>query len=344
MGVSSMYNHYNTKSGKRQYIKQKMLDNEQWGAIYDGVPSPLIKRVTFYKFMNRRIVSALSAIGEPAKAGAINDCGTFVQVGRRNGHEIIKNANFCRQRLCQVCAWRRSAKFTAQMIPVCRNLAARGYIPIFITLTIRNPVAQDVHARMDVLMSGWDRLMKMRKYRRAVAGFVRGVEITYNTINNTYHPHIHALLFMNNGYYSSNYISHDDLMADWQSAARLDYAPSVHIQAVRPRHGDDDTTTAAVLETLKYCYKIDYNTISSDTIATILYSLQGRRLISFGGVVADERRALQMGDIDDNLAGDEPIGDDYNVLYIFSPAGWRIIDNDGFIEPNTNTGENCTGE
>lgn len=336
MGVYLMYNHYSTKPKQRQYLREKILSNNQWAEIYDGVSSPLIKRVTYYKYANRRIVAALSDIGEPTKAAAIHDCGTFVRVGKRNGHETITQANFCRQRLCQVCAWRRSAKFTAQMIPVCRNLSAQGYTPIFITLTIKNPDSTGVRSAMDELLTGWDRLLKMRLYKRSIAGFVRGIEVTYNTINGTYHPHIHAILFMNRGYYGGkNYISHDRLMADWAAAARLDYMPSVRIQAVKQHKTADTATTSAVVETLKYCYKVDYNTVSSETIATLLYSLKGRRLISFGGVVAAERRALQMGDIDDDLNGDTPLGDDYDVLYIFSPAGWRIIDSDGIYYPGS---------
>lgn len=324
-----MYNHYTTQRPKCQAL----ILNEEWQKISDSAPTPLVKKVTYYKYANRRIIAALNQIGEPNKAAALYGCGTYIRTGKRNGHEVITESNFCRQRLCQVCAWRRSAKFTAQMIPVIRNLQAKGYKALFLTLTVANPTADNVSNALDVLLKGWDRLLKLRKYKRIIKGFVRALEVTYNATENTYHPHIHALWFVHQSYGESgkDYISFEELREDWKNAARLDYNPLVRIQAVKPKKkhikSTDQTNTAAVVETLKYCYKVDQKHISAETIATLLYSLNGRRLISFGGVVAEERKALQQGDIDDNLNEQTTeVDNEYDVLYIFSPSGWRIIE------------------
>lgn len=319
--------HYTTAGPSCQALKM----NEQWQAISDSVYSPLIKRVTYYKYANRRIIASLKAIGEPTKAGAIYGCGTFIRTGQRNGHEVIAEANFCRQRLCQVCAWRRAAKFTAQMFPVIRNLEAKGYKAIFVTLTVQNPPADGVSAALDVLLKGWDRLIhNNRWYRQYVKGFVRSLEVTYNASSDTYHPHIHALLFMPAQYATATYgpyKNQKELQADWARAAKLDYNPIVDIRAVHCQKTKNNTTKAAVVETLKYCYKVDQKAISDKTIAVLLHSLSNRRLVSFGGVVAEERRALQLGDIDDNLTTDNIIGDEeYDVIYLFSPSGWKVIE------------------
>lgn len=318
---------YNTDRASCQALKL----SPEWQAISDSVYSPLVKRVTYYKYANRRIIAALNAIGEPAKAGAIYGCGTYIRTGQRNGHEVISEANFCRQRLCQVCAWRRSAKFTAQMFPVIRNLEAKGYKAIFLTLTVQNPPAEGVHHALDVLLQGWDRLIhNNRWYRQYVKGFVRSLEVTYNAAADTYHPHIHALLFLPADYATpaGPYKPQAELVADWARAAKLDYTPVVDVRAVRRQKAKSSTTKAAVIETLKYCYKVDQRAISDKTIAVLLYSLAGRRLVSFGGVVAEERRALQMGDIEDNLNDVEQTeeGSEYDVVYLFSPSGWRIIE------------------
>ena len=321
------YKNYSTKRTSCQALKL----SDEWQAISDSVASPLIKKVTYYKYANRKIIAALQAIGEPAKAGAVYGCGTFIRTGKRNGHEVITEANFCRQRLCQVCAWRRAAKFTAQMFPVMRNLEASGYKAIFVTLTIKNQPAAGVSYALDTLLKGWDRLIhNNRWYRTNVKGFVRSLEVTYNITTDTYHPHIHALLFMPQDYAQrgGNYKTQKEIQADWTAATKLDYNPIVDVRAVKKQKTKSNTTKAAVVETLKYCYKVDQRSISDKTIATLLYALAGRRLVSFGGVVAEERRALQMGELDDNLNDDLEPGGAYDVLYLFSPSGWKIIENE----------------
>lgn len=327
---------YSMKSKKKQEkLIKEFKFNEEWQRISDSTESNLIKKVTYYKYQNRRIIAALKELNETPKSEAIFSCGTYVKTFRRNGHEAIKEANFCRQRLCQVCAWRRSAKFTAQMIPVMKNIKVLGYKFLFVTLTIKNPQAEEVKTSIDILLKGWDKFLKRRKIKRVVHGYARSIEITYNKRNNTYHPHIHALLVVDGNYSerSKDYIYQQELCDIWQECIKVDYKPIVDIRIVKKKKNNIETVSAAI-ETLKYAYKVNYKEINTEVVGVLLYSLAGRRLVAFGGIIENMRKAMNCGEIDDNL-NDKDLEikkDESEILYLFSPAGWRIIDRKDEIE------------
>ena len=322
---------------QKQYTKNKSKSQhempEEWQTISDGVTSPLIKKLTYYKWRNVKISACLRSIGERSRADMINECGTYAVTSVRNGHDVFKYANFCRQRMCQVCAWRRSSKFVAQMIPVCNALSAQGYKFIFITLSLRNCASDDVAADVSRLLEAWDRMSRRAKYKRAIKGYCRSLEVTYNVEREDYHPHLHILAAVDNDYFTSKkYISHDVMLEDWKAAARVDYLPDVHIEKCYrgAKKNKDTSSTAAAIETIKYAYKISSKHIKNETIATIFYSLANRRLVSFGGVIEELRKQLQQSDIDDPTPDTEAAAVDtsqaLDCIYIFNPNGWRIID------------------
>ena len=168
-----MYNQYNAKKPKSQDIS-----NPTWKKYSDDVSSPLVKKVTYYKWLNQKLIKVLNLIGEPEKGKTIYECGTFLQLGMRNGHEIITKSNFCRQRLCNVCSWRKSRKFVGQMFPVMDYLQGQGYSFIFATLTVRNPEAEQLKDTISIMLKAWDKLCKRRKIKRVWKGFCRSVPRT----------------------------------------------------------------------------------------------------------------------------------------------------------------------
>ena len=320
-----MYKHYNTKHKQCQEIT-----NPIWKGYEEQVSSPLVKKVTYYKWLNQKLIKVLILIGEAEKAKTIFECGTFLQLGLRNGHEVIQKSNFCRQRLCNVCSWRKSRKFVGQMFPVMDLLQGQGYGFIFVTLTIKNPEAEALKDTSSLMLKAWDKLCKRRKHKRAWQGFCRSLEITYNPREDTYHPHIHALIVVNNDYFRSNdYITTEELSQAWGECLDVDYNPHCKLQKVKPKNNDVSIAKGAVVETLKYAYKIMQCDINIKTVSAFLAALNNKRLLSFGGVVAEARRALQQGDLEaDTNLNDEANAEEniYDVLYLFSPSGWKIYE------------------
>lgn len=295
--------------------------------------SRILKRVWTKKRQNLKIIGNLEAIGEKEKAEKIRECGTFLRVftpfeGKK---ELIETANFCRQRMCMVCAWRRSKRFVATTAPVLEYIhkkAEGNEKYVFLTLTLKNVEAKGLKKAIDSLLKGWSTLTRQKAYKEAVQGAIRSLEITYNETDNTYHPHIHALLLMQANYYADTYLDHDTWCKMWQKASQAPYKPSVDVRAVKDITKDMGVR-GAVIETLKYSMKPRDLSITPDVTKTIMYNLAGRRLISFTGHIAEIRKLLRIGDYDSTLSDTISQKDGYSVLYHFTPSGWEIISSEG---------------
>lgn len=109
------------------------------------------------------------------------------------------------------------------------------------------------------------------------------MEITYNSKDDTYHPHYHILLAVPSDYYknSSLYAEAYEWRQVWERSARLDYSCQFDIRAVK---GDD--LGAAVAEVAKYAVKLSQVVECGEkALKTVADAVRGRRLISFGGIL-----------------------------------------------------------
>lgn len=263
---------------------------------------------------NKAVIEFLQSIGENVRADNVLNCGNHVGITTIDGIAKIVKADFCRERLCFVCAWRRQARFMAQMYPVLDILSARDYQFLFATLTIKNVNFENLQQTVDSLMKGFERLRHRKKVKRAWQGIVRSVELTYNQQTNTFHPHIHLLVAVEQDYFKdkSKYISQADLTTYWAESMEVDYEPIVDIRRV-------DSTERATVETLKYALKPDK---TEQALSAFFYVMRGRRLISFCGVFQKIRTDLKYSNFEDVLTDIDDIkqGIKYN-LYTFDATG-----------------------
>ena len=236
---------------------------------------------------------------DPDRAALIRDCGTYLEFAiTPDGERKLHRANFCRQRMCSMCQWRRSIKLRWQADQIYQREHDRGYKHVFVTLTVRNCKGDELTRTVDDLISAAQRWKRTELYKRAFVGSYRALEITYNAETDTYHPHLHYLMTVGEDYFRANnpdYITKDKLIAAWREAARLDYDPSVDIEAVRQRDGQ--TITSACAEICKYPAK-SAQCPHWHVLKTIDYALRGRRLIQWGGITAKIRREMKMDDIE----------------------------------------------
>lgn len=274
------------------------------------------------KKMSVKVANLMKAY-DPERAARINECGTYLEFHREENHMTLKRANFCRERMCPMCQWRRSIKLAVQSDKIYRILTDQGYKHVFVTLTIRNCNADELTDTVKKLQYGFRRYRNTVQYINAVRGAYSAIEITYNEEENSYHPHIHALFTVERDYFSSHdYIKHEDLMKAWRKVMRLDYDPQVQIEVVRQK--ENQTITSACVELCKYPAKTaELN--RSDVLKTIDYALRGRRIINWYGIVADVRKKLDLDDIeqgnlintDEAAATAEAAGGMEKVVYVW---------------------------
>lgn len=281
-------------------------------------------------------VAALMSAYDPDRAALIRGCGTYLEFVKVPDNSLkLHKANFCRQRLCPMCQWRRSIKLRAQADQTYKVLMERGYQHVFLTLTQRNSPPEDLKRDTDNLMAALRRFQRSAFYSRAVRGSYRALEITYNADKNTYHPHIHMLLTVDGNYFrrgNPDYMTHKELVKVWRDCARLDYDPRVHIEGIHPRNGQ--TMTGACAEMCKYPTKTA-QFATAEQLMYADYALRGRRLIQWAGVAADVRRELDLDDVEtgnliqttDLAAGDVPLE---TVVYIwrygiYLPLDYKLV-------------------
>ena len=231
------------------------------------------------------------------KAERMRECAKWLTYRRlEDGSMKLHDARFCRVRLCPVCQWRRALKTFAQMSQVLERASAEGYSFLFLTLTMRNVEAESLSEALDKLLLGFNRLTKYKRVREAVRGFYRGCEVTHNTVNDTYHPHLHVVLAVKSSYFKgSHYISQADWSNLWRKALQADYDPIVDI---RKCHGG----AKAIAEACKYAVKpsdvinVDDWDMTVDTLRVLDGALDRRRFVGLGGIIKEIYRKLFLDD------------------------------------------------
>lgn len=227
-------------------------------------------------------------------------------------------ARFCDLRLCPMCNARKARRAAILLSRVLDETQRRrpGTRYVFLTLTVRNVAGPDLGDAVAGLCQAWDRLQDQKRVERAFTGWFRAIEITRNPRDGTYHPHIHAILSADFNYFSRDakkYISHDEWVERWRKALRVDYAPSVRVQATKARAKDgkngkrrESPDEAAAKEAAKYATKdSEYisgrvpDTLAAEIVKTYTEALRRKRLTAFGGVLKFVAKLLDADNLEE---------------------------------------------
>ena len=248
-------------------------------------------------------------LGYESRAARMLTCGGWLIFGECPGDEHdykkLKKANFCRDRMCPMCNWRRSLKMQGQISKVLHKATeVQDLRFILLSLTIRNMDASALQNACKGFMRDFNLLMKKKAVNKICVGFVRNLEITYKADANTYHPHVHVLMAVEPSYFNKYYISQAKWTDYWQEVCNLDYKPIVHVKSIKVL--DDGGLGKAAAEVGKYTVKdSDYALDSeraSEIVRCLTESLKGLRLLGFGKLFRQLHKALNLDDIESDTA------------------------------------------
>lgn len=269
------------------------------------------------------LAASYARLGDTDRAQLVADCGTYIGIADTGEGAAIVEANFCKQRLCPACSWRRSIKIygaTSRILDYIDQEQAGAVKYLFLTLTVRNVPLPRLSETIDHMAEAFKRMTNNKAWGRRVLGAMRTLEVTINPETHEAHPHYHLILAVPRSYATKGdklYWTHEDWQAQWQQAARLDYAPQVSIERVKGRK-------AGVAEVSKYMAKdTDYlidsqqaqmGTEEAEALTDYLVSqltaqLKGRRLISYTGLLRKAQQALRIKDPENSTLTDEIRGD-----------------------------------
>ena len=248
-----------------------------------------------FKERSMYLAEVYRKLGDEGRAKRVSECSNWLQFTLLpTGKKRLKKASFCRERLCPMCQWRRSLKAAANVATVVENMPEYEFI--FLTVTIKNCKADKLGDVISLMYRGWNKLFKQRKVERAFKGYFRSFEVKHNLDRNDYHPHFHALLAVEKSYFKSeDFIKTKELSEMWQNAIGTDYKPHCWLKKV------EGNTGKAVAEVAKYAaksdeYLVDDFDFTCELVQQMSRALKGRRLLGWGGVMAEVRKRLMLED------------------------------------------------
>ena len=275
-------------------------------------------------------------IGYNKKSIRVGECGDFLEF-RLTADDTLKltRANFCKVRLCPMCSWRRSLKIFGQVSKIMDYVEENhNYRYIFLTLTVRNCYGEDLRDTLDLMTKAFNKMNQRKPFKQAVKGYFRSLEITYdknefitdeiylkkinyysnmglkvgdkNPNYNTYHPHFHMVLAVDNNYFTNSriYLSQEDWTNLWKSSLKVDYTPIVDVRKLRENKGKE------VAEVAKYTVKSEdflikdekgniKEDLTDEVVKTLDNALHRKRLIAFGFIFKDIHKKLNLDDAED---------------------------------------------
>ena len=231
----------------------------------------------------------------------IQSCGDVLRfIRREDGSLKLYQAYFCKNKLCPMCNWRRSMKYsyqTSRIVDEAIKQSPKGRF-LFLTLTVKNVPGIELNNTISQLTQSFDRLFRRAKVKKNLIGYLRSVEVTHNEDDKTYHPHIHVLLMVIPSYFNSkdNYITHEEWGEMWSQSLKVDYVPMVDIRTVKET---GKGLRGAVLETAKYPTKPIKLDVENKQVVDDLYNgLYRKRQLGYGGLFKTIKKQLQLDDVE----------------------------------------------
>lgn len=254
------------------------------------------------KLKNLELAESYKRLGLK-KAYRVEECGTLLSF-KKIDKELKKlfKANFCKDRLCPMCTWRRSMKIFGQVSKVMdRALEDKDYRFLFLTLTVKNCAGEELSNEIDRMFKSLELLLKRKEVKSIVIGYFRGLEVTYNEECDTYHPHFHIILMVNKSYFTQSvqYISQKKWTELWKDCLKVDYTPIVNVKAFKA--ASKEQTRKSICEVAKYTvkdndYLFEDIEMTDNTVAILNNALKGRRLIAFGKEFRKIHKELNLDD------------------------------------------------
>lgn len=211
-------------------------------------------------------------------------------------------AHFCRVRYCTVCQWRRSLMWKARAYEVfpqiVRDYPAARFL--FLTLSPRNCAISDLRETLTLMNKSFAKMVRYKAW--PAIGWLRSTEVIRGRDGVSAHPHFHCLLMVKGSYFSTKkYLNHDDWLALWQRALKVDYKPHAHVSALNKKIDPVDL----IPELLKYSTKESDLIADKDWFWELTKQTHKMRFVSTSGIIKQYLSSLE--EEPDDLIGE---GDD----------------------------------
>lgn len=258
-----------------------------------------------HKLQSLAVADAMIAANEEdhgRRADRVTECANRLDFVRGTNGLKLHNGFRCKVRLCPTCAAtkaRQDYAVLAYRVTEHAKCHPRS-MPVLLTLTVKNvPVAALRQAVTD-LLTAFRRLTRKPIVKRAVIGWHRSLEVTFNEHGEA-HPHLHVLMFMQPHYFAKNssvYLTQKSWTALWCEATGQPLTIVDVRRMGRDRDGVLTLATDGLFELTKYLVKPTgfYRQVGSgwDVDPVLLdhlhHAVHRRRLRDVGGTLRKIRK------------------------------------------------------
>ena len=316
-----------------------------------------------YKQLSQFLAQAYSDLEWESLARRVGTCAScllFLECSQSQVHpKKLKRANFCKDRLCTTCQWRKSMRQYHTSLKLAREALRRHSTLrfVFLTLTVPNVALRDLSGAIDDLLKSWQRLTQRKEVKSVVKGYLRALEVTYNHERDDWHPHIHAVLAVPSYYFTtSSYITQQRWLELWQEATRMPQITQVDVRTIKTKRKGVDPLEVGFAEASKYGVKpwstksrvsvkrllkelyVDREDLkghawlrltrekTAEVVEQLRGALEHRRLIQTGGIFRQIKRELKLKDGEDETADLVNITDKEIECYC-SVCGGNMVEN-----------------
>ncbi len=229
-------------------------------------------------------------------------------------------ANFCRNRLCNICQWRRSLRQKAEFrkkLPIIKQNFQEGDRLLFFTFTAKTVNLENLRERIGQFNHGWSNIVKgkskfYRKLSDVMRGYIRVLEVERSKEDpNKVHPHFHILVWVTGDYFTVDHYldQRNDLEVSrfWGQSMGLNYLPSVRVTAVKTQKGDKGISLITASKELhKYMTKSKDILENADPewLADFSKQMHNVRTISWGGLFKEIYKGVDQ-EIERDLLGNK---------------------------------------
>lgn len=278
------------------------------------------------KAKNQELLSKIETHVTDKTLDRIADCSNVLEFIADEGVKKRKMIGgiTCKNRFCPVCSWRKAKKDAMVLATLMKYIVgAHGKKFIFLTLTIPNVSGNDLKPAIKEMNLAFKKLFKRAEVMAVAHGYMRKLEITYNSKENTFHPHIHAVLAVNKSYFTSrDYIKRDTWLQLWQDCMGDPTITQVDVRKMDMQKG--------VNEIAKYTAK-DADYLHSQPVFDYFYNaLHRTKVFAYGGIFKDAMTKYKA----DELEAYKQIDETEYIYKIVSAWFPHYQDGDGVITEN----------
>jgi hypothetical protein len=163
---------------------------------------------------------------------------------------------------------------------------------LFLTLTVRNCQLEELRYSIDYLNYAFKKLTNRKQF--PAVGWVKSIEVTKGK-DDTAHPHLHVLLAVKKSYFTGkNYLSKKQWIKMWKECLKVDYSPSIHVNAIK----SDNDLNKVIPEIIKYQTKESDLISNPQWLQELTEQLHKTRTFATGGVLKEYFKDLENDDGD----------------------------------------------